>query len=222
MSRGTGLRQRGGLEGGAKAGTKKSARRRHTHKKMRRTVEWLCGTFGACVGLLITIILRSEFDAQANEIAALRASNQQLKHELAQRGAMSPPLPAPPSQHLEAQLAAATAVHGQWNWDLLVHELLQPFHRITEKMLQSAVETCFDNGTMYCMRAQVSQGRLYITDYRAIFFDRYYAPSRVMPLLETLRRHPNLPDVDLVVAAVDEPRIKTMADARDWSRTVAR
>ena len=42
-----------------------------------------------------------------------------------------------------------------------------------------------------------------------------------MPLLDVLRRH-NIPDVDIVVAAVDEPRIKTMADARDWSRTVAR
>ena len=42
-----------------------------------------------------------------------------------------------------------------------------------------------------------------------------------MPLLDVLRRH-SIPDVDIVVAAVDEPRIKTMADARDWSRTVAR
>jgi len=101
---------------------------------------------------------------------------------------------------------------------LLVKELLLPFETITTHMLDSAVKTCFDNGTMYCMRAQVIGGNLYITDYRAIFFDRYYAPSRVMPLLETLRRHPHLPDLDLVVAAVDEPRIKTLVSPKWWSR----
>ena len=37
--------------------------------------------------------------------------------------------------------------------------------------------------------------------------DRHYAPARVMPLLETLRRHPNMPNVDIVVAGNDEPRL---------------
>ncbi len=110
------------------------------------------------------------------------------------------------------------SVHGHWDWSLLVHELLQPFEHITAHMLDAAVKTCYDNGTMYCLRAQVVGGNLYITDYRAIFFDRYYAPSRVLPLLETLRRHPTLPDLDLVVAAVDEPRIKTLVGPKWWSR----
>ena len=34
---------------------------------------------------------------------------------------------------------------------------------------------------------------------------RHYAPSRVMPLLETLRRNPTLPDLDIVVAGNDAP-----------------
>ena len=68
----------------------------------------------------------------------------------------------------------------------------------------------------------LSRGRLYVTDYRAIFFDRYYAPSRVMPLLETLRRHPNLPDVDIVVAPNDEPRVKTLVDRKFWTRLCSR
>ena len=57
---------------------------------------------------------------------------------------------------------------------------------------------------------QIYENKLFITDYRAIFFDRHYAPSRVMPLLDLLKHHPNLPAVDVVVAAVDEPRIKTL------------
>ena len=72
---------------------------------------------------------------------------------------------------------------------------------------------------MYCMRAQIRANELYITDYRAVFFDRHYAPARIMPLLDVLRRH-KIPDVDIVVAAVDEPRIKTLVDAAEWSRTV--
>jgi hypothetical protein len=71
--------------------------------------------------------------------------------------------------------------------------------------LETAVAACNDNGTMYCSRMQVIDGSLYLTDYRAIFFDRHYAPSRVMPLLETLRRNPTLPNMDIVVAGNDDP-----------------
>ena len=195
-------------------------------EEMRRPVEWLCAVLGTCVGLLITIFVRSELDAQAREIAALRASNEllrastaRLEQQAALGRAHSPPAPAAAEATVDdEQSSPAVTVHGQWRWELLVHELLQPFQRITQQQLDSAVESCFENGTMYCMRAQVVSGRLYITDYRAIFFDRYYAPSRVMPLLETLRRHPHLPDIDLVVAAVDEPRVKTLVDPKWWTR----
>ena len=30
-------------------------------------------------------------------------------------------------------------------------------------------------------RLQIHKGSLWLTDYRAIFFDRHYAPARVMP-----------------------------------------
>ena len=187
-----------------------------------KPVEWFCGIFGACVGLLITIMIRSQFDSLADELAVLRESNDQLRRQLdhteKQRKVLRARLWQGDGKNAQAQLAAAIALHGKWNWKLMVHSLMQPFKRITPSMLDAAVRTCFDNGTMYCLRAQVVSGRLYITDYRAIFFDRYYAPSRVMPLLETLRRHPDLPDVDLVVAAVDEPRIKTLVDPKWWTR----
>ena len=92
-----------------------------------------------------------------------------------------------------------------------------------QAQLATAVATCNDNGTMYCQRMQVHKGRLYLTDYRAIFFDRHYAPSRVLPLLEALRRHPTMPDVDIVVAGNDEPRVPAVpGDQYSWTRTCAK
>ena len=57
------------------------------------------------------------------------------------------------------------------------------------------------------LAVQIHKGKLYLTDYRAIFFDRHYAPARVMPLLAALRAHPDLPDVDIVVSGNDEPKV---------------
>jgi hypothetical protein len=196
---------------------------------MRRP-EWLCAVLGVCLGLLIAVAVRGQYDELARELEVLRASNEQLKQELTRRGqdatsdavGQRPTATSASARVTEGRLASAVALHGEWHWDLLVKSLMQPFQRITPQMLDAAVQTCYDNGTMYCLRAQVSRGRLYITDYRAIFFDRFYAPSRVMPLLETLRRHPNLPDVDIVVAAVDEPRVKTLVDAKWWTRLCTR
>ena len=158
-------------------------------------VEWACVILGTCVGLLLTVGIHSHVDGQAREIKMLKESKRVLLAQLESEKASS--------SAASKQLEAAERVHTRWEWTLLVKELLLPFETITTHMLDSAVKTCFDNGTMYCMRAQVIGGNLYITDYRAIFFDRYYAPSRVMPLLETLRRHPHLPDLDLVVVLGD-------------------
>ena len=91
------------------------------------------------------------------------------------------------------------------------------------------------------------RGSLYLTDYRAIFFDRWYAPARVMPLLDALRwqslpypaprgdlsraflgpfsdlsRRHSLPDIDIVFAAVDEPRVKMLVEEAQWTRTVGK
>ena len=44
-----------------------------------------------------------------------------------------------------------------------------------------------------------------------------------MPLLETLRRNPKLPDMDIVVAGNDEPRVPAIpGDRSSWSRTCTR
>ena len=81
--------------------------------------------------------------------------------------------------------------HKHWDWKAIVSELLAPWPRIAESQVDSGVDSCH-NSSMYCSRMQIYRGSLYITDYRAIFFDRHYAPARVMPILETLRRNPQL------------------------------
>ena len=44
-----------------------------------------------------------------------------------------------------------------------------------------------------------------------------------MPILETLRRNPDLPNIDIVVAANDEPRVPSIyGDQRSWERTCKR
>ena len=81
--------------------------------------------------------------------------------------------------------AALLEAHAHWDWHQLVKEMLLPFSAgIEEMQLETGVKRCNDNGTMYCTRIQVVANRLYITDYRAIFFDRHYAPARIMLLLE--------------------------------------
>ena len=133
-------------------------------------------------------------------------------------GAAAAAMPLPSSAALAQELLA---LHAHWDWQSIAHEMLQPFAYIDQGMISNALKACYENGTMYCSRIQVRNNHLYITDYRAVFFDRHYAPARVMPMLDVLRRH-TIPDVDLVVAAVDEPRIKTSVDMREWSRLVSR
>jgi len=178
----------------------------------------LCVTLLTCAALLLTVVVLEHIQELKAQLASLEQTTARLRSQLhstqLQHG----------SEHVQWQESVDALLdgHRHWNWNLLVRDLLQPFGYVNEQMLEGAVRACFDNGTMYCTRLQVSQGRLYVTDYRAIFFDRHYAPSRVMPLLDLLRRHPDLPDVDLVVAAVDEPRIKTLVHRKWWTRTCKR
>ena len=66
----------------------------------------------------------------------------------------------------------------RWYWTDLVMDSLRPFERlnggITQRGLRLAEQKC--KISTWCHRAQVIDGRLYITDIRSIFFDRYDAP----------------------------------------------
>jgi hypothetical protein len=178
--------------------------------------------------------------ADANVLRQLREENERLRHEIRSiqslRGASCDGCSGNTEIAIRSGSDAVTVgsdtgarssglltqlldVHSHWEWEAIAREMLQPFARISRRMVDDAVDECYKNGTMYFMRAQVIHGELYITDYRAVFFDRHYAPARVMPMLDVLRRHA-IPDVDIVVAAVDEPRVKAVVDAQEWPRTV--
>jgi len=142
-----------------------------------------------CGGLIAWMRMRSEGRAHAalqQRLVGVEAERAQLRIQLS--AASASPASAP-SVSVAASDSALLALHSRWEWRPMVREMLSPFGTITRQMLDTAVERCFNNGTMYCLRAQVVGGRLYINDYRAIFFDRHYAPARVMPLLELLRNH---------------------------------
>ncbi|KAL1507912.1 hypothetical protein AB1Y20_007517 [Prymnesium parvum] len=177
----------------------------------------LLAVAAALVVLLLTAHLRWQLEITRSQLVqAQRHAHELERKALAAQGETQ--------QKVEATIASAealprTSLQARWDWFSMVKEMIQPFSQITPEMLDAAVRTCFDNGTMYCMRAQVVSGNLYITDYRAIFFDRWYAPARVMALLDVLRWH-EVPDVDIVVAAVDEPRVKMSIDELHWTRTV--
>ena len=106
-----------------------------------------------------------------------------------------------------------------WYWTDLILDSLRPFERlnggITRAGLRLAEQKC--KVSTWCHRAQVIDGRLYITDVRAIFFDRHYAMARVMPLLLTLQRF-KLPDFDAVFSGTDYPIMEIPRDAAHMHR----
>jgi hypothetical protein len=52
------------------------------------------------------------------------------------------------------------AAHSKWDWRAIALEVLQPFEHIEQQQLDAAVESCNDNGTMYCQRMQVSTSQM--------------------------------------------------------------
>ena len=78
---------------------------------------------------------------------------------------------------MHAENDTLLAVHRKWDWKTIVNDMMSMWPRIEPDNLETAVAACNDNGTMYCSRMQIIDGSLYLTDYRAIFFDRHHAPS---------------------------------------------
>ena len=162
--------------------------------------------------------LRLELKEELKRKVVLLEQREQAATAVETTGTSTSSEPVPTCQPRHADNDTLLLAHRRWDWRAIVGDLLQPWPRIEESQVDGGVDSCH-NSSMYCQRMQIYDGQLYITDYRAIFFDRHYAPARVMPILETLRRHPELPNVDLVVEGNDEPRIPGMpGDRRSWSR----
>ena len=163
-------------------------------------------------------------EAEIKDVAATRAPLCTPAHPKLSTITTSTATSAAATNSTADDMSAATllSVHSTWDWRSIVDNYLRPWPTISYEQLDSAVAAC-NGSAMYCQRFQVHDGKLYITDYAAIFFDRHYAPARVLPLLDTLRRHPQLRNLDIVVAGNDEPRVHNVpGDPRLWRRSCQR
>ncbi len=149
--------------------------------------------------------------AAATAAAAVAASEASLAATLAASAASSSSPGLAPG--------APAARKQPWYWTDVVMDALRPFEKlnggITLHGLRLAEQKC--KVSTWCHRAQVIDGRLYITDIRSIFFDRHYAMARIMPILLTMKRH-HLPDLDAVFSGTDYPIMEVPRDAAHMKR----
>jgi len=204
---------------------------------MRSVLLVLCGAIAA---LALRPLFSSESmipaehcTAQEQRVALLEVTVRRLQRQVGQvdpRGSC-PPCTSSPTWSVSARLSAGVAAaptgnssspsppRQLWTWTPLVMHSLRPFERlnggITLRGLRLAEQKC--KISTWCHRAQVIDGRLYITDLRSIFFDRHYAMARIMPLLLTMKRF-KVPDLDAVFSGTDYPIIDLPRDADHMKR----
>ena len=116
--------------------------------------------------------------SQLARIKFLESENDKLRKRADAKQATSLSLPEPAPATGGAPPPPASGKRQWWYWTDLVMDSLRPFERlnggITQRGLRLAEQKC--KISTWCHRAQVIDGRLYITDIRSIFFDRYDAP----------------------------------------------
>ncbi|KAL1512259.1 hypothetical protein AB1Y20_005521 [Prymnesium parvum] len=115
--------------------------------------------------------------------------------------------------------APAPPPRQPWYWTDIIMDSLRPVEKlnggITMDGLRLAEQKC--KISTWCHRAQVIDGRLFITDVRAIFFDRHYAMARVMPILLAMKRF-KVPDIDAVFSGTDYPIMEIPRDSAHMRR----
>ncbi|KAK3240978.1 hypothetical protein CYMTET_49220 [Cymbomonas tetramitiformis] len=121
---------------------------------------------------------------------------------------------------------------GPLQWKHIVEEYLEPWNEqrggrpITKKLLDDATQALrrieFPEGSedmprlRYSpdvWRAQIRSGQLWILEVHLLEPWARYSASMKLVLLETLRRHPDLPDVDIIVNQWDEPLVSANVHA---------
>lgn len=155
-----------------------------------------------------------QLEQSLNELRMHARALQQQRQQQSVSGATSTfPVANIPSS------STASTTRQYWSWTGLVMNTMRPFERlnggITLRGLRLAEQKC--KISTWCHRAQVINGRLYITDLRAIFFDRHYAAARIMPLLLAMKRFP-VPDIDAVFSGTDYPIMDIPRDAAHMAR----
>lgn len=135
--------------------------------------------------------------------------------ETAVRRTLSDPAEAP---RPAAQTAIrANLTHPAWpqfhwesyaDWHLAHWDHAWTDNRILREDLEDLEEICErGTGLIWCTRVQIIQRRLYVKDVRALELDRDYAVSRIAPLIDIIKAHPTLPNVDLMFGLNDQPQV---------------
>jgi len=156
-------------------------------------------------------------------IERLKDENARLRTQLDSARQAAPSSTALTAASTAAAGSSPVTVIGKktqmWYWTDIIMDALRPFEKlnggITMRGLRLAEQKC--KVSTWCHRAQVIGGRLYVTDLRAIFFDRHYAMARIMPLLLTMLRWP-VPDFDALFSGTDYPIMEIPRDAAHMAR----
>lgn len=107
-----------------------------------------------------------------------------------------------------------------FDWTNIVDDALAPYPSILENDVHSAEMKVRESVNSF--RGQIIGGRLFIRDIRSLQFARDYAPSWKITLLETMRRHRDLPDVDIVFNEGDYPIVQIPKDGAHQQRLYGR
>lgn len=113
---------------------------------------------GALSALLLLAQWRMEHSRQALDAALQKLVVEQqhavrLRRKIKRFGELAQPAAA-------GNVSAVSAVdllegHRLWDWRAIAKDFLQRWPHIEKQQLETAVETCANNGTMYCQRLQV-------------------------------------------------------------------
>jgi len=106
------------------------------------------------------------------------------------------------------------------DWTNIVDDALAPFPTIHLVDVDSAEVKVRESVNAF--RAQIVGGRLFIKDIRSLLFARDYAPSWKITLLQTMKRHRDLPDIDAVFNEGDYPIVQLPKDGAHQQRLYGR
>ena len=108
----------------------------------------------------------------------------------------------------------------RFDWTNIVDDALASYPSILKEDVDSAEITA--RNSVNAFRGQIIDGRLFIKDVRSLQFARDYAPSWKITLLETMRRHRDLPNVDIVYNEGDYPIVQIPKDGAHQQRLYGR
>jgi hypothetical protein len=116
--------------------------------------------------------------------------------------------------------ALTSADDPTFDWTNIVDDALNPYPVITKEDVDSAEVKVRESVNAF--RGQIIGGRLFIRDIRSLQFAREFAASWKITLLETMRRHRDLPDVDIVFNEGDYPIVQIPKDGAHQQRLYGR